>query len=198
VLKHLLLSLTALIAGISFFRFAEIRDLLYLAPSVIVGFFYGFKGGLRLVPYLKVFLIACIWVYTTSVVPQSICSVTLDRSDLILVFAQFFFLLGITIPFDVRDIQYDSPHMRTFPQVFGVKQSIYISGICVMLSGVIISLLSYEITMNKGFWAVLIWVPISLLAVLKTTSSRHNLYFTFILDGLLILQGLAALIIYQI
>ncbi len=188
----LTISFTALTGAAALLKLADPILVLYLIPAVVIGFMYGYKGGLRKVPYLKVFLIAIIWVYTSAVIP-------LLKSDLIYEFSQVqfllsmvLFLLGITIPFDVRDIYYDAPSIKTMPQVLGVKWSILLSVFSIAISGYLTYSYIHSSGYSTTFLWVLLWLPISLFLVGFSTEKRPKLYFTILLDGLLIIQGVLA------
>ncbi len=189
------IGISGLISISALWELADYRVFMLLIPSVIVGVFYGYKGGLRRVPYLKVFLIALIWVYTTTFVPLVISDVVFESAQFYFMLSMVLFLLGITIPFDVRDIYFDSPSIKTLPQVMGEKQSILLSVICVAMSGLMtIYLLNQGVLLITNY-LIMLWFPISLLAVGCSKNSRPSLYFTGLLDGLLVLQGILAFLV---
>ncbi len=99
-----------------------------LLPLGLISLFYalplfGAGKGLRDLPYLKVFLIALSWAYLTVGVPAPECGFWMEASEWLLFTERTLFVLAITIPFDIRDLPYDDPSKRTFPQVIGVRSA---------------------------------------------------------------------------
>jgi len=101
---------------------------------------FGIKTRLRDFPFIKIFLIALVWSVTSVLLPVTESGINLsERKDVWLVLcAQFIFILFITLPFDINDIETDKAcNMKTIPAVFGIKTSKYI---CLFL-GIIYSFL---------------------------------------------------------
>ncbi|MGI9531697.1 hypothetical protein [Lutimonas sp.] len=79
--------------------------------------------GLRQVPGLKLFLISFTWAGVSVVFPLAEANL-LELPDQGLYFLQrFLFVLAITIPFDIRDSQFDHPELATLPQVLGIDRA---------------------------------------------------------------------------
>lgn len=154
--------------------------------------------ALREIPGLKIFLIAFTWSVVCGVFPASFAH---DPGAGIMLFAfeRFFFILAITVPFDVRDLRYDDSRMRTIPQILGVQKSLRFAQISLVLSG-LMAVWCWFI----GFTDV--WFMIaSLLALIPaawlihaTEPDKPELFYTGKLDGLIafqaILQALSALL----
>ena len=95
----------------------------------------------------------------------------------------FFFILGLTIPFDIRDWNADrqNPHMTTLPMLFGLRATKSISLIHLLLA--IVCLLYYS-------YLSVILIPIFLVGAkliydLKRDASEY--IYTFGLDGLIVM-----------
>ncbi len=121
-----LLVLGSGIAAFSSLFLLELRVLIALIPVALLSVFYalpvfGSGKGLRDLPYLKVFLIALSWAYLTVLVLGVKFGRSLGPMDGVLFLERAFFVFAITVPFDIRDLPYDDPEARTFPQVLGVK-----------------------------------------------------------------------------
>ena len=115
-------------ALIGFYFFVTISQSIFL-PIIGLGFFsviYGlpiYKNGshlfrLRDVPGLKIFLIAFVWAYVTEGLPALING---EPLYFLALFERFLFIFAITIPFDIRDVNYDASHLATIPQYFGIN-----------------------------------------------------------------------------
>lgn len=94
-----------------------------LATSLYVSPFKISRLNLRDVPGLKLFLISISWAGVTVLFPIIQNELEVSKNIGLLFFERFFFVLAITIPFDIRDIDYDSPKMFTLPQVIGIRKS---------------------------------------------------------------------------
>ena len=117
-------------ALIGFYFFVTISENIFL-PIIGLGFvsiIYGlpiYKNGshlfrLRDVPGLKIFLIAFVWAYVTEGLPALING---EPLYFLALFERFLFIFAITIPFDIRDLNYDASHLATIPQYFGVNNA---------------------------------------------------------------------------
>ena len=81
----------------------------------------GFSS-LRVVPGLKLFLISATWAFVTEVLPTFLYS-HLDSSSVIEFFFRTILVMGLVIPFDIRDREVDAPVMRTIPQAMGADKA---------------------------------------------------------------------------
>jgi 4-hydroxybenzoate polyprenyltransferase len=80
---------------------------------------------LRDIPFLKVFLIALVWTYATAFLPIFVYrnDALLNGSAWLTLGHRFIFLLAITLPFDIRDLEHDRHYgVRTFASHFGVDR----------------------------------------------------------------------------
>src|SRR5690606_32985562 len=116
----------------------ELKTFLYLAVLAFVSFCYSLPFsnlGLRGIPFLKLFLIAFVWA------GSSIGLLLVVHHSLIqyvyLFLAVMLFVIGITIPFDIRDKITDESELKTIPQSIGLNSSKIVSVFCLMLSGLL-------------------------------------------------------------
>ncbi len=117
-----------------------VRSLIFHAlwlPGLLAGFYIlplGFTGGrpigLRRIPFLKGFIIAFVWASVAVVLPGTS---VLDGSPFIsgdvwwIMSIWLCYFLAIAIAFDIRDLPYDPPALRTIPQVFGARGAKFIA-----------------------------------------------------------------------
>lgn len=167
--------------------------LLYLLiPTAIISVLYagdflrylGIKTpNLRSVPHLKIYLIAASWATLCVFLCGFLIYDQINTGLLLLSTLVFFFILGITIPFDIRDIDIDNPAQKTFPQLLGVRGARIIAVICVMIS--------YGI----GNWefGFSVWTAAATIIILGAISYSNkrlpDLYYTGIMDGLIIVYA---------
>lgn len=142
--------------------------------------------NLRSIPYLKLPMIAVVWVLTGSIfLLININSGTdLHRITGVL-FMQFFFFIAITIPFDVFGLIEDE--MLTIPGRLGIRKSLWISKILLVLYFVV-ALLIYQrpvFLYASGLVAVL-----TILAVHFSPRFEKKAVQYYLLDGTIIFQTL--------
>jgi 4-hydroxybenzoate polyprenyltransferase len=137
---------------------------------------------LRSIPVLKVFLIAYVWSSISSFLPAIVGNEQVFTSKNILVFiAHLMFIMSITLPFDIRDFENDTKeNLITFPQVIGIWPTKLLSILCIILFTLII----------HGFvggWYMPFFSLVTAILILSASSKRKDYYFTFYLDGTIIL-----------
>lgn len=136
--------------------------------------------GLRCIPTIKIFLIAVSWAILSSYATfeNSIVSFYISFA------AMFFFVFSITIPFDIRDLKIDSKKLKTIPQRIGIRKSVWLSLILVLVSMILIMTITTETNLMITH-CVFCLVAIGLLHQLHKTQSQ--LYINFTIEGLPIL-----------
>ncbi|NEN23322.1 hypothetical protein G3O08_07400 [Cryomorpha ignava] len=177
---------------------------LAVAGAISLGYAYPFipyKGerySIRRIPYLKLWVIVLAWILSTTIVPL-IEIVDLNSADdrlstILFALQQGAFILALTIPFDVRDLEDDYPFQRTLPMVFGIEWSIKFAQRA-MIAAFLFAFFNYLI----GFFAfpqMLMQMGISALGffvVARGKTHRSPLYYSIVLDGMILLQGLLVL-----
>ncbi len=185
---------------------AKKEVLLTLAPIAALTLLYsipvyGNKKSifrLREIPYLKIFIISFTWSATTVLLPliQTGQEFNTQHVSLILI-ERFIFVLAITIPFDIRDMEADrAANTKTIPLLLGEKRSMIVSYSSVLIF-LVISLFHYNI-LNQGLIAMAMVISaISTFVFLKWDTAKHySLYHYAILDGTILLQGVLVIVFY--
>lgn len=110
-----------------FTLFKPVFFILIIALLLSVLYVFSIKGrSLRSVSYVKMYLIAMIWTLVVGLIPLIIFH-QFKFEKTMFVSAHFFLILSLCIPFDVRDLNYDSPDLKTLPQIVGIQSSKVIS-----------------------------------------------------------------------
>jgi len=118
-------------------------------------------------------------------------------NDIILLFlSRLFFVLAITIPFDIRDLSFDSLSMKTIPQIFGVKKSIYLS-LSFLVIFEILSILSFVI--SDFHFSLLVALLLSSLyagiLITKCHRQSHEYFFGYLMESSSLLMYILLFII---
>ena len=194
----LVLNMLALSGVFYFASKISMKGLLALFPFFMATVFYvlPIKNkaiGLRQVPALKLILIAFSWVGITLFFPLQEAG-HLDVSTQWFYFAQrFLFIIAITIPFDIRDAQFDLPELATLPQVLGVSKA-KIVAVMSMLVFILLSAFLNGLQSNL-FYTDLTLMLITTGLVLYCTQNRNRFYTAFWIEALPILWYLLFLIL---
>ncbi|MFP5471362.1 MAG: hypothetical protein ACLGGV_07175 [Bacteroidia bacterium] len=187
IIRVLTLFAFVLSCAILLFDFT-LDDAFKLFPALFIvllyaTFFINQKFGLRDVPGLKIFLIASVWAYVLGVFPLiDVC----PQKELIYLFTdKFLFILAITIPFDIRDFYKDNASQKTIPQIIGVNASKVLALLFLTLSFFI----HYNFFKVNQLALISYFLLVGLL-ILFANPNRKELYFSFWIDGVLVLSQL--------
>lgn len=91
--------------------------LLYALPV------FGNSRNLRSLAGIKIFVIAMVWAGTTVLLPVINAQQLLNQPVLIDFFQRFCLVVVLTLPFEIRDLVYDSNTLETIPQRIGVRKT---------------------------------------------------------------------------
>lgn len=160
----------------------ELKTFLYLFVLGFISFCYSlpFSGlGLRTIPFLKLFLIAFVWA-GSSIGLLLIVHHSLIQYQL-LFFSVFFFVIGITVPFDIRDRKIDEKELKTIPQLIGVLPSKIFSVLSLILSGIL-----FFMEFDSWNYAIAAWmtaVMMALIFVINSTEKRAEHFYSFWMES---------------
>ncbi len=168
-LKHRSLDLhLRTIQVFSFFCFLAFVYYLFQLPLktlVVTGgfaaltFFYAIPflsyKKLRSLVGMKIIIVALVWAGVTLIIPLVNENEILTNSIWISFFQRVLFVLVLTLPFEIRDLQYDELALGTLPQRIGVK-STKIMGAILLLIILIIEFLKPDFDWNYTISFILI------------------------------------------
>lgn len=168
----------------------------FLIALLIGGYMWPItKNGqnLRSLGIVKVLLVALVWTMTTMLIPVLQAEITIVSWDLwLLLLQQIILVLILLIPFEIRDLNFDEPNLKTIPQRVGVKKTKLMGGFLVFIycnSLFLRDTLMQDELLQKGFISLL------LLFVLLITKQKQSPYFAaFYVEGIPILWALAIII----
>ena len=146
--------------GLCYFGYKlETKTMLYLIGLSMVTFLYAIpflpkkyfldkSKNLRAISGLKIYVIAFVWAVTTVIIPLVNENKTVDYDVVITLLQRFLFVLIVTLPFEIRDMQFDSLKLATIPQRIGVKQTKVI-GLIIFILFCLIEFLNDDISQSK-------------------------------------------------
>ncbi len=181
-----LLNIMALF-GLVYFAFdLNLSGFIALLPFVIATLFYVLpiknkSSGLRQIPGFKLFLIAISWAGITLYFPIQEADFAVSNQWLFFV-QRFLFLLAITIPFDIRDSQFDLRDLATLPQVLGVNKAKIVAIMAILaFLGVDLFLLDISASIFKVHLLVAL---ISMVLIGFSSPIRNRFYTTFWVEAI--------------
>jgi hypothetical protein len=166
---------------------------LYAIPFLPSRLFIDEHNNLRSISGLKVYLIALVWSGVTVFLPLLNNAYDVSEDVIITGIQRFVFVIILMLPFEIRDLQYDSLKLSTIPQKIGVKGT--------KLMGVLLGFIFFfsEFLKNdihvRQVIVLLIITIISLLFVLFAKKEQGKYYCSFWVEGLPILWLLLYLIV---
>ncbi len=193
----IVLGLSSLTAVASLFYSDFNSGYFILIPAGIVGIGYGYiplyKNPLRSIPFIKIFIIAIVWVWVTTVFPIYINFEAFNLGHLVLINSQLLFLFGITVLFDIRDLKHAPSELKTIPQTIGIRSTQRLSLVLITLSSILI-LVSICHSDSSRFMLPIVLTSLSSLALASVSSEKRSYhYYTIIADGVLLFQGIIVL-----
>ncbi|MFT4611979.1 MAG: hypothetical protein ACJA1H_001715 [Glaciecola sp.] len=96
---------------------------LYAIPIIPEKFFLDKQKNLRSIGGLKVYVIAIVWTGVTVFLPVVNNQLEITNDVIITAFQCFLFVMVLMLPFEIRDLNYDSLKLSTIPQRIGVKRT---------------------------------------------------------------------------
>lgn len=146
-----------------------------------------FGGGrnLRSLPGIKIFIIAMVWAGSTEILPLINAEIYLGK-DLIVDFLQRLFLvLILTLPFEIRDLNFDNENLGTIPQKLGVSKT-KVFGTFLILLIFVMELFQKSFSSNE-FLALLVILFISGILLWKSGKGQKKYYSSFWVEAVPIL-----------
>lgn len=138
-----------------------------------INFFNTIK--FRSIPGLKILIITICWTWTCCLLPQILYS---NEVDYILACFIFIYIFLITIPFDIRDMEFDE-EIKTIPQIIGAVNALFLSYfLCLILFSLFIFLGNYKLC---------VFLILTCIILLPSYKSKNEYYYLIFIDGLLII-----------
>jgi len=178
----------------------DYQVIILLIPVSLISFLYTLPllGSTRLrdMHLIKIFLIAFVWSYLGAL-PIYLSGARLGLVGWVFV-EKYFFLLAITLPFDIRDMNIDGK-LKTIPTVVGVQKTYFLAYTSLIISySIFICCTSVLVDNREMYWiiAVSFAYMISALFIHMSRNKTSDYYYSGLLDSTLIIRGLAFTTLY--
>jgi hypothetical protein len=155
---------------------------LYAVPLLPKKYFIDEQKNLRQISGLKVYIIALVWTFATVVLPLVNNEVTLDYDVWITVLQRFIFVIALMLPFEIRDLNYDSLKLATIPQKIGIKKT-KVFGVLLLIVFVLLEF--FKDSLSNGLLITSIIIAfVTLLFVMCSHKKQSQYYSAFWVEGL--------------
>jgi hypothetical protein len=168
-----------------FISICGIITFLYAVPLLPNRIFLDKHSNLRSIAGLKVFIIALVWAGVTVYLPLLNNHFSISMDVVITFIQRFLFIILLMLPFEIRDLKYDSLKLSTIPQILGVNNTKIVG---VLLGALFFSLEFFKntIIINNAI-ALLIIAILSVLILVFAKKEQGIYYCSFWVEGLPIL-----------
>jgi hypothetical protein len=173
-----------------------VRTLIIIAVFGLVTFLYAIpmlpkrilldqQQNLREIGGFKIYVIAFVWAGVTVVLPVLHLEYEISTDIIITVIQRFLLVLVLMLPFEIRDLKYDSLKLATVPQKIGVKKTKAIGAL------VLIVFFNFEFFKNElqlsFVITTLILIFILLMFLLFSNKNQSKYYSAFWVESLPVL-----------
>ena len=172
---------------ILYFLALGVITFLYAVPFIPKKVFIE-KGNLRAISGLKIYVIAFVWTCVTVAIPLLNEDYSFDNDMLIEFIQRFLYVIIATLPFEIRDMKYDSLKLATIPQRIGVTKTKAI-GVLMVVVVFLIEFFKDEFYVNKTSILAMICILL-LLFLLFSTKDQNKYYSSFWVEGIPILWAI--------
>lgn len=106
---------------------------LYAIPFLPKRLLMDKNHNLRSISGIKIHVIALVWSGVTVMIPLMNNNYEIDTDVFITLLQRFAFVMVLMLPFEIRDLQYDSVRLSTIPQKIGVRPTKIIGMLLLLL-----------------------------------------------------------------
>ena len=184
----LLLIMSLKMSTILLLFFMSLICLIYRIPLIGV---QHKRKNLREISFLKVFIIAIIWVASTVYLPYAEFGKEIGFLKMLnLMVRQLLFISAIALTFDIRDLPDDAKNsLYTVPVIIG-KRNTKILCFVLLNCSFLLALHQQVNTFEEQLYPAFISVAVTILLVYFSNSGRNRYYYAFWLDGMFLFQYL--------
>lgn len=198
-LKYIQLFSFLCFIGLVYFTFKlKMETIIYFGVLGVITFIYAIPflpkrifmeaGNLRAISGLKIYVIAFVWMAVTVIIPLLNEEYVYDNDMLIESFQRYLYVIIAMLPFEIRDMRYDSIKLSTIPQRIGIKKTKIIGTIMILIL-FLLEFFKDEFYVNRTF--ILGLISLLLLLFLLFSNVKQNKYYSgFWVEGIPILWAM--------
>lgn len=141
--------------------------------------------NLRSITGLKIFIISVVWAGTTVLLPLLASEVILDTELIVDFLQRFMLVILLTLPFEIRDLNYDNDNLGTIPQKLGIYKTKIFGSILALL--IFFSALFQNSFKNTAFIALSLVLIAGLIFLWNSRKNQSEYYCSFWVESVPIL-----------
>jgi hypothetical protein len=156
-------------------------------------YFRDSQKNLRQISGLKIYVIALVWAFTTSISPLIEFKIEISADAIIMSVQRFVLVMVLMLPFEIRDLIYDSLKLGTIPQKIGIKKT-KIIGIVLLMLFFMLDYFADELS-STSILKTLIITFITMLFLVFSNKNQSKYYSAFWVESIPILWLLILLVL---
>jgi hypothetical protein len=166
---------------------------LYAIPFLPKRLLIDKNHNLRSISGIKIHVIALVWSGVTVMIPLINNDYEITADVVIVMLQRFVFVMVLMLPFEIRDLQYDSLRLSTIPQKIGVKPT-KIMGLFLLLIFYFLNFFKDEIQ-HKLVFSYLVIAVITTVFLLLSKERQAKFYSSFWVESIPIIWLVLTLIL---
>ncbi|GAB1857506.1 hypothetical protein MHTCC0001_23420 [Flavobacteriaceae bacterium MHTCC 0001] len=154
----------------------------YAIPFLPRRIFIDKQNNLRSIAGLKVYVIALVWAGVTVFLPILKNDMSVSGDVMVLGIQRFALVVLLMLPFEIRDLKFDSLKLSTIPQQIGIHRTKLLA----FVLGVLIFLLEFFKDNVSVFYTLCLFVILILCVVMVIFAKKeqHQFYSAFWVEGI--------------
>ena len=157
------------------FVICGIITFLYAVPFIPRTIMLDKTNNLREIGGLKIYVIALIWTVVVVVIPIIDSGVIIGLKLWITFMQRFLFILALMIPFEIRDMNYDSIRLATLPQKIGIYKT-KVLGLLFLLGFVILEY--FKPIFNQQYFIVYFTIALLTIYLILNAKQKQSPYYS--------------------
>ena len=162
--------------------FLAIATFLYAIPLIPKRYLFDEQQNLREISGAKIYVIALVWCFVSVLLPVMNTGIELSADIWVTLFQRFCYVLVLMLPFEIRDLNYDSLKLATIPQKIGIKKT-KIIGVLLLMVFIMLEFFKDEIN-DKSIISTLMIMFVTLLFLIVSSKKQHKYYSAFWVEAL--------------
>lgn len=177
--KILFLLMALALGGLFPLYFITAKAWIVYATSLVLGLLYFLPfSNLRSIPMVKSLLVGFVWVLVCVIAPTK-------QIDIFFCLAQLFFVTALCVLFNIRDMEHDAESgTYTIPVIYGEAAAKKVTLVLLFL---------YLIASGLNLVSIITFLPTAYFTLCSNTKN-HAFFYTFGVDGLILLQSLLGIL----
>jgi len=179
------------VKSILYFAGIGLVTFLYAIPFLPRRFLYDEKQNLRSIGGLKIYIIGLVWACVTVILPLLNYGLPIFKEEIITSVQRFIIVIVLTLPFEIRDLQFDSLKLATIPQKIGERMTKVI-GMILLVLFYTLEYFKHEVESTRVVTLIITFITLLFLVMARKYQGKY--YSSFWVEGIPIVWLLLLLV----